>query len=137
MIYFECFHELGEAIISEGYVYQDKTNINMSNLYTKLIQEAGRFCDCYASDLIYDIDAIREAIDNHKSRKFYMGFRESGIDHNSFIECRTPSEIRDYRVIWKLTLKFTEDDYYDYKITATLCKVYYSHSEHEFKEVIQ
>lgn len=135
MIYYDCFHTRGTAITAEGYVYQNKAEINMSSIYTKLIQEAGRFCDAYASDLIIEIDSVRKAIECYESKDFYFGFRDMGVDHNAFIECRSLNELREYRAIWKLSLAFTEDDYYQYKITASLCQVTYSYGDHEWQKM--
>lgn len=134
MLYKECFYELGMTPIkAEGYVFNGKTEINMSSIYTKLIQEAGRFCDAYASDLLYDIDAIEKLLDEGESETVWIAFRDMGVDSWSYIECRTPHEAMEYRAIYKVDIEFTEDDYYDAKVTATLYKVAYSKSDHEYK----
>ena len=73
-----------------------RTNINMSDVYTRLIQSAGRFAESYASDLLYDIGAVEDLIsrppdpddfNGAESLDYYMaaGIRESGVDGNDFL----------------------------------------------------
>ena len=39
MIHFECFQTIGQKeIVSTGYIYNGKTTINMSSIYTKYSQ---------------------------------------------------------------------------------------------------
>lgn len=74
--------------------YGQSNDINMSSIYSKLINEAGRWCTSYASDLLYDIKAIDDYIktptltDTPKSHVFAIGFRESGVDGNDFVISR-------------------------------------------------
>ena len=130
-MYFEAFQNTGKEIKTEGYVYQGKTEINMSSIYTKLIQEAGRYCDFYASDLLFDIDKIHKIIQSGESGTVYIGFRNSGVDGNEFISVREPSVIdSEYHAIYRVEIKQTEDDYYERKIIVTLNKVWYSSIKH-------
>ena len=138
MIHFECFKTIGQREMrTTGYIHNGKTTINMSSIYTKLIQEAGRFCDAYASDLLYDINAIEECIERQKSTTKYIAFRRHGVDGNSFIEVRTPYEIAEYRAIYQVDIEFSDDNYYDKAIIVRLNEVYYSQSEHKWKEMIK
>ena len=76
MIYFECFRNTSQPeITATGYVYEGKTEINMSSIYSKLIQEAGRYCDRFASDLLYDMQCIEHHLEAQKSETLYIGFR--------------------------------------------------------------
>lgn len=86
----------GQAIYSG---YPHRTNINMSDVYTRLIQDAGRFAESYASDLLYDIDAMRDLLsalpedddfDGRDRLDYYIavGIRESGVDGNQFVMSR-------------------------------------------------
>ena len=109
----------------------------MSSIYTKLIQEAGRFCDAYASDLLYDINTIEECIERQKSTTRYIAFRKYGVDGNSSIEIRTPYGMAEYRAIYQVDIEFSDDDYYDKTIIVRLNEVYYSQSEHEWKELVK
>ena len=130
-MYFEAFQNTGKEIKTEGYVYQGKTEINMSSIYTKLIQEAGRYCDFYASDLLFDIDKIHELIQSGESGTVYIGFRDSGVDGNQYISVKEPSAISsEYHAIYRVEIKQTEDDYYERKIIVTLNKVWYNHVMH-------
>lgn len=132
MIHFECFKTTGQKEMrTTGYIYNGKTTINMSSIYTKLIQEAGRFCDAYASDLLYDINTIEECIEMQKSTTRYIAFRKYGVDGNSSIEIRTPYGMAEYRAIYQVDIEFSDDNYYDKTIIVRLNEVYYSQSEHE------
>lgn len=86
----------GQAIYFE---YPHRTNVNMSDVYTRLIQDAGRFAESYASDLLYDIDAIRDLLSalpedadfGGRDRLDYyiaVGIRENGVDGNQFVMSR-------------------------------------------------
>lgn len=130
-MYFEAFQNMGKEIKTEGYVYHRKTEINMSSIYTKLIQEAGRYCDFYASDLLYDINKIHKIIHSGESGTVHIGFRDNGVDGNEYISVREPDEIDSvYHAIYRVEIKQTEDDYYERKIIVTLNKVYYSQTKH-------
>ena len=138
MIHFECFKTTGQKEMrTTGYIYNGKTTINMSSIYTKLIQEAGRFCDAYASDLLYDINTIEAYIEKQKSTTRYIAFRRHGVDGNGLIEVKIPYEIAEYRAIYQVDIEFSDDDYYDKTIIVRLNEVYYSQSEHEWKELVK
>jgi hypothetical protein len=91
-----------EKIVCSG----ELIDINWSNIETKLIQISGRFCDRYASDIIYSINTISEKIKTgeFKDGEFYLfGFRESGVDSKSFIESQNEENLNsEYRQIWRL-----------------------------------
>ena len=138
MIYFGCFKTIGQKeIVSTGYIYNGKTTINLSSIYTKLIQEAGRFCDVYASDLLYDINTIEECIERQKSTTRYIAFRRHGVDGNNSIKVKTPYEIAEYRAIYQVDIEFSDDNYYDKAIIVRLNEVYYSQIDHEWKELVK
>lgn len=72
-----------------------ETYINTSDIATKLIHAAGRWCERYASDFIISWDTVRTAIKNHVSTPdkiepdvIAFGFRLSGVDSNDFIISR-------------------------------------------------
>lgn len=77
-----------------GEIRNGNVDINLSTGFTWLIQSAGQ-CRFYASDLLYDIESINDAIqscmyainaeDYTFERVFYLGFREMGVDGNTFI----------------------------------------------------
>lgn len=108
----------------ECYVCNGRVDINLSGVYTKLIQEAGRWCERFASDILYDIQSIDEWIkewDTHNdSRKFLMGFREDGVDSAAPIlyqyqEYGYAARYR-YRAMWALEVRKDREEnriYYD------------------------
>ena len=64
-------------------------DINYSGILTKLIQEAGKNCRYYASDLFISWNSlIREMEEkgiDFEGGKYLFGFRESGVDHNNYV----------------------------------------------------
>lgn len=67
------------------------SEINMSDIYTQLIFETGRWVERYASDLLYDIKAIDDYIkspDKVQQANFPIGLRKSGVDGTNFILSR-------------------------------------------------
>lgn len=83
---------------------EGKWKINYSSILTKLIQEAGRWCEYYASDLFitwkYNID--KKLDDGTMStEQFVFGFREDGVDHKEWYELHK-NDIGRYRAVWFL-----------------------------------
>lgn len=67
------------------------STISMSDIYTRLIFETGRWVERYASDLLYDIKAIDDYIkspDKVPQANFPIGLRKSGVDGTNFILSR-------------------------------------------------
>ena len=66
------------------YLGNRRYEINESSILTKLIQEAGRWCENYASDLFiqwkYRIDSKIEDGTIETTREIFA-FRENGVDH--------------------------------------------------------
>lgn len=52
---------------------------NHSTIITKMIHLAGRICERFASDIVYDANAFIEAVDNSKDFDRYLFFRENGV----------------------------------------------------------
>lgn len=63
-------------------------NLNISGIFSELIQAAGTGCECYSSDLFYDLTAINNAIKSVEEKVFYIGIRTYGVDGDSFIRSR-------------------------------------------------
>jgi hypothetical protein len=120
---------------------------NWSSIQDKLIRLAAKYTDNYASDIIIDIGMIQKFIDEKYKlledinaerfrqpvvkeifNTFYLfGFRESGVDHNSYIENRTPQELKStYRSIWKMD--FIKGEYENGVPVMQLYQVYYSNN---------
>ena len=57
-------------------------SINYSSILTRLIQEAGRICEYYASDLFIEWRSIVEALEDGtiETGSYLFGFRDSGVD---------------------------------------------------------
>ena len=128
----------GTTISETGYTFinrdgKTEVNINTSSIYTTLIQEAGRWCESYASDIIYDIEHINRILKNLDGLSEYenyskedgsitlrIGFRENGVDDDKAISHEFEDPYRKYyyyRAIWKLVIAKTDN-----KITMTLTK---------------
>ncbi len=63
-------------------------NLNISGIFSELIQAAGMGCECYASDLFYDLTSINNAIKSAEEKVFYIGIRTNGVDGESFVRSR-------------------------------------------------
>jgi hypothetical protein len=75
----------------------DAETVNVSDIATKLIQTAGRFCKHYASDFLISWEDVTTALKSHDFKEalqnkdidgLYVtfGFRESGVDHSAWIQ---------------------------------------------------
>ena len=86
---------------------EHKFDINTSAILTKLIQEAGRWCCSYASDLFiewkYNVDQPL-ANGTMTDTKLMFCFREFGVDdENAYMH--NQSNYYYYRSVWTLTVK--------------------------------
>ena len=65
-------------------------DINYSSILTKLIQECGRLCEAWASDLFITWNSIEEKLKNKtmKTTTYLFGIREMGVDCNEIILVR-------------------------------------------------
>ena len=99
--------------------FEGKWEINYSSILTCLIQEAGRWCEHYASDLFvqwkYSID---QKLDNGTlyTDTFVFAFRDSGVDSEEWYE-NHKNEHNYYRAVWFLDVETNEG-----KIKMTLHK---------------
>ena len=95
----------------QGYHLEREDNINISGILTRLIQNVGRFCEHYASDLLYDlaqVDAFLQPYDITSDNRWVLvfGIRESGVDGAFFTSSRIKSEGKDrYRKILALDIQ--------------------------------
>lgn len=101
-----------KKIVAEGRTYNE---INYSSILTKLIQECGRLCERYASDLFIDWQSIEDKLkDGTMETSVYLfGIRESGVDHTPFILARYNDNgwyaRYEYRKIYRLDVVVEED----------------------------
>lgn len=78
--------------------YEGRYEVNCTSILTKLIQEAGRFCLHYASDLFICWKAFEKTLEeyaNNEESAFFFGFREDGVDDAESITS-TPLGRRPY-----------------------------------------
>ena len=95
---------------------------NFSTEWSRLINEAGRWCESYASDILIDFESIREYLNSlangetMENREFWFGFRQMGIDHLAFIQSRTERESAGYvyRAVWKWSFSIEERQFGPY-----------------------
>lgn len=91
----------------DGKIYE----INTSSILTRLIQEAGRYCERFASDLFIDWTAVEEMLTGDREiGTMFFGFRENGVDGESFLNNRLKEDKyhRQYRSIWRLDIEETD-----------------------------
>lgn len=82
-----------------------KWEINYSSILTRLIQEAGRWCEYYASDLFVTWHNIDKKLDDGTmdTEQFVFGFRSDGVDHKEWYELHK-NDIGRYRAVWFLDI---------------------------------
>lgn len=84
-------------------------SINYSSILTRLIQEAGRICESYASNLFIDWRSIVEALEDGtiETGSYLFGFRDSGVDEAKSVLYwynETSHGREHYPAIWKLDI---------------------------------
>ena len=95
-----------ELIEAEGRDF----DINYSFILTKLIQECGRLCESYASDLFVTWNIIEQKLKEKtmETSVYLFGIREMGVDHNEFIISRYNNygcyAKHEYRKIYRLNI---------------------------------
>ena len=83
-------------------------NINYSSILTRLIQECGRLCESYASDLFITWNSIVRKLEEKtmETSAYLFGVREMGVDHNDFVLSRYNTNgcyaKHEYRKIYRL-----------------------------------
>ena len=94
--------------------YCAKYDVNYSSILTKLIHEAGRWCEYYASDLFISWREIEESLSdpNYNGGVYLFGFRQYGVDHNTFVLSRVNNQqsMQEYMSIYKLTVTAIYDE---------------------------
>ena len=100
--------------------------LNYSSIFSELIH-AAMVCEYFASDVFIDLKRIECAITGAENKVFYLGYRNSGIDGNTFVKSRL-SENRYYEYIRLYRLEISSDGEY---ITVELKRVsnYDAHKE--------
>lgn len=106
-----CAREVVDEAYGYWSTYTLKYDVNYSSILTRLIQEAGRWCERYASDLFIDWCIIKEKLETPacKSGNYFFGFRKDGVDGLSFILNRIAENSETYRSIWMLKVEVEND----------------------------
>ena len=105
--------------------YSGEYEINASGILTRLIQEAGRFCESFASDLFTDWKGVENRISagGEISEKYLFGFRQFGVDHADYVFSRYEMEgdnaRHNYRSMWRLSVSANGEE-----ITLILGRVF-------------
>ena len=84
-------------------------NCNYSSIFSELIQAAS-VCEYYASDIFIDLKAIEQSIIDVENKVYFIGYRDSGVDGNTFIKSRLEQNPH-YNYIRLYRLEITSDDY--------------------------
>ena len=90
-------------------------DLNYSSILTKLIQECGRLCESYASDLFITWNGIVQKLKEKtmETSTYLFGIREMGVDHDEFILSRYNNNgwgaRHEYRKIYRLDVIVIDD----------------------------
>ena len=110
---------------SNGAFASEIQNCNFSSEWSRLINEAGRWCESYASDILIDFESIKAYLERLASgeesegREFWFGFRQMGVDHLAFIQSRTEREYAShvYLAVWRWSFTVEEREYGPYIVS--------------------
>ena len=110
---------------SNGAFVSEIQNCNFSSEWSRLINEAGRWCESYASDILIDFESIKAYLERLKNgeesegREFWFGFRQMGVDHLAFIQSRTERGYAShvYRAVWRWSFTVEEREYGPYIVS--------------------
>lgn len=116
-----------KPITETGYVsrYSGKYEINYSSILTQLIQETGRYCEQFASDLFIDWESVLRCIDTDAeiNETFLFGLRKYGVDHKEYVFSRFENDgaywEHNYRALYRLDIHADGKD-----ISMTLGRVF-------------
>lgn len=107
--------DMQTPITADGQIANGEVSVNYSSILTKLIQEAGRWCKAYASDLFIFWNAVINALENCQvdNASYLFGFYETGVDNaksiiNQYQATGYAAGLR-YRAIWKLDVAVKND----------------------------
>ena len=117
-------NDVRESIENEAWLTSLK-DCNFSTEWSRLINEAGRWCESYASDILIDFETIEAYLgqlangEESEGREFWFGFRQSGVDGLSFIRSRTERDYAShtYRAVWRWSFTVEEREYGPYIVS--------------------
>ena len=85
----------------DNYTVKDK-GTNHSDIVTKMVHLAGRLCERYASDIVYDANAFIEAIEKGEDFERFLFFREMGVTAFKADDVKA-IQGTDYLQVWRLS----------------------------------
>lgn len=111
--------------------HYDESDINVSDIATRLIQETGRWVEHWASDFIITWDTVRKCINEHMkttdilpTKVFFFGLRSNGVDHTEYIASNlygdTGLNPYLYRKVFAVQVMDVTDDDTDKRVLVTL-----------------
>lgn len=113
----------GTILEASGYSYdmldRKKVAVNYTNIQSFLIKEAGSLCDCYASDLLFNLKEVDELLHQTETdfhERVAFGFRKSGVDSNKFTLSRLSqpnmygSITNEYRALYVLDIDMSHTE---------------------------
>lgn len=80
-----------KPLVAKCWSYEDTNDANAMIVYDihkitdLLIKEAGKYCNCYATDVLCDIENIVRMIRDGVDAKTLIGFREMGVDGDASV----------------------------------------------------
>lgn len=113
--------------ITECYIGNDCTvNIQYEAIFKDLLAEVAK-CERYATDFLIDFEIIILYIHEvypvtGKGKRWLLGFRDYGVDHESFINCRG-IDSDEYRTVYSITLSDIIKEGTSKKCLITVCKL--------------
>lgn len=135
LITIDDFLVSGTILEASGYSYdmidRKKVAVNYTNIQSFLIKEAGSLCDCYASDLLFNLKEVDELLHQTETdfhERVAFGFRKSGVDSNKFTLSRLSQPnmygfiTNEYRALYVLDIDMshTEDGIPEVKMVLGL-----------------
>ena len=117
-------NDVRESIENEAWLSSIR-GCNFSSEWSRLISEAGCWCESYASDILIDFESIKAYLERLASgeesegREFWFGFGQMGADHLAFIQSRTEREYAShvYRAVWRWRFIVEEREYGPYIVS--------------------
>lgn len=85
----------------DNYTVKDR-GTNHSDIVTKMVQLAGRLCERYASDIVYDANAFIKAIESKEDFERFLFFREMGVTAFKLDDVKA-IQGTDYLQVWRLS----------------------------------
>lgn len=108
--------EVVDSAVGGWSEYRKGFEINSSSILTKLIQEAGRWCERYASDLFISWEYLLKAMEepDFTGGQWAFGMRSDGVDNLGSIIIRITEPCYGYssdyyRAVWGLDITVNGD----------------------------